>query len=205
MNHGNGNCWVTTINSEVFTTLGLLWLYHARRYPGIRLFVADAGLEYQQRKQLVEAKVTLLVAQSRSHFDMWTAIVNSGLSEGTILYAAVSDLIDPADLFNKGKDRMVFSKWPADSEYYNLCKPLNSIEAQARTANYIEDRVGKKIDGLAAPTRLCGPAYLWKAMVGMTHFIRGCQSVYNQEAWEPLAANLFAAAYPEYTLLNEGK
>lgn len=201
MNHGNGNCWVTTINSEVFESHGLPWLYHARRFPGIQLYVADAGLEYQQRKQLLEAKAILLLAESRSHFDMWTAILNGKLSEGTILYTAVSDLFDPTSLFDKGKDRMVFGKWPKGSEYYNLCKPLMSIAAQARTANFIEDKVANKLGALAAPTRVCGPAYLWKAMVGMTHLIRGCQSMYNTEAWEPLAANLFAATYPEYTLL----
>jgi hypothetical protein len=201
MNHGNDNCWVTAINGEAYESLGKPWLYHARRFPGIRLFVADAGLHYQHRKELLEAKVTLLVAASRSHFDFWTAILNSRMSEGTILYSAVVDLFDPTTMFDKGKDCMVFQKWPKESEYYNLCKPLMSIPAQARTANYIEERVAKKFGGLAAPIRVSGPAYLWKAMVGMTHFIRASQRMYNQEAWESLAANIFAAAYPEYTLL----
>lgn len=201
MNQGNGNCWVVTLTSSIYTSLGLPWLYHARRFPGVRLYVADAGLEYSQRKQFAEEKVTLIAVEPRSHFDMWAGMLNAQV-EGTILYTAVNDLFDPINMFDAGADHMVFAKWPADSEYLNLCKPIISIPSQAKTANYIEDKVAIPMGGLASPLRACGPTYLWKTMVGMTSFVRGSQPAYNQEPWEPLAANLFAATYPEYTLLK---
>lgn len=195
------NCWVVTLNDSVFDTYGLPWLYHARRYPGVKLFVTDAGLAIQQRRKLLEEKVGLVVAESRSHFEMWGGVLTAGISEGTLLYTSAADLIDPLSLFGHGKDQMVFAKWPTSSEYYNLCRPIAAISEQARTANYIEDRVASKLGGIASPTRVCGPAYLWKAMVGLTHMVRQSQPVYNEHPWEPLAVNLFAAAYPEYTML----
>lgn len=203
MNQSSGqNCWVVTINSANFDSLGLPWLYHARRYPGIRLCVADAGLDVQQRRKLAEDKVTLFTTESRSHFDMWAGI--AGCSDDTILYTTVTDLIDPVAILDKGREKMVFGQWPAESEYYNLCKPIATITSQAKTANYIERRVAGKLGGIAAPTRLCGPSYLWKAMVGMTNLVRAYQPYPTLDAWESLAVNLFAAAYPEYTLLAEG-
>ena len=203
MNQGNGqNCWVVTLNNDAFVSMGLPWIYHARRFPGIKLFVADAGLEIQQRRKLLEEKIGILMAESRSHFDMWAGILNAKITEGTILYTSANDLLDPISIFDKGSDRMVFAQWPVQSEYYNLCKPLVSVVNQARTANYVEDRVANRLGGIASPTRLCGPAYWWKAMVGLTHFVRKSQPFHNDFAWEPLAVNLFAAAYPEYTALT---
>lgn len=204
MNQGNGNCWLVMLNSSIFTSVGLPWLYHARRFPGVRLYVADAGLEHSQRKQLLDEKVGIpdMPPASRSHFDLWGGILDAGVSDGVILCSAANDLFDPISLFDAGADRMVFGKWPTEFEYYSLCKPLISIASQAKTANFIEDKVAKPMGGLASPLRICGPSYLWKTMVGMARFVRGSQPGYNQEHWEPLAANLFAATYPEYTQLK---
>ena len=197
------NNWVVSLDSSKFDSLGLPWLYHARRFPGVHLHVVDSGLETYQSRQLTEEKVKLIPTVFGSYFDVWRNILEA--VDGTILHTAVDDLLDPVELLDQGSERMVFGKMPAKSEYLVLCKPLMSIMVQAMTANYLEDRVANRFDGLALANRVCGPTYLWKAMVGIGQFARKNQLIEGSAAWETLAANLFAAVYPEYTLLERRK
>ena len=187
--------WVVALNSSIFDSFGISWLNYAKNFPNISLHVADAGLHTHQKKLLQEHKVNLISVQSNSHFDVWTALLNANLSDGTILYTT-EHLKDPLEVIQRGKDRMVFLSL-SDPEYYFLCKPIVSITSQAMTANYVE----KSMNLVASPVVVCGPAYWWKTMIGLTNAMRNSQPFYNGEGWEFLCVNLFAAAYPESIFL----
>ncbi len=190
--------WVVELNSSNFDNVGLPWLFHARRFPGVHLFVADIDLEEYQRQRLEKEKVVTFKVKT----NVWSSLLDTIISENVILYSSATDLFDPNDIFDKGSEAMVFGRVSAP-EYYNLCKPITSVVAKAMTANYIEDKVAVRFDGdVAKPDRVCGPAYLWKVMTGIGNLLRTSQAFQNQN-WETLAANLFSAAYPEYTVLEK--
>jgi hypothetical protein len=189
--------WAAPLNKAAFSA-GVNWVSHVKRHKLLPL-VVDLGMDDDQVKELVAEKVTVLSVGPKSHFDVWGELLN--LDFGVLLYSSPGDLFDPTKAMLNGEDHMVFAKWPADSEYYNLCGAIVSVLARAKTAIHIEKKVAETQGGIACPVRVCGPAYLWRAMVGMTRFVRAGQP-HPSNQWEPLAVNLFAAEYPEYTLLE---
>lgn len=194
--------WAVSLHSSYFAD-GVAWVSHAKRYK-LTPVVADIGLTSEQVKQLVAADVVVLPTGLKSHFEVWLDVLNAEPDFGVLLYTSPANLFDPTETIRNGEDHMVFARWPANSEYYNLCDSIHSIVARARAANYIESKVGEKHGAIASPATVCGPAYFWRAMMGATRLVRAGQQ-YPSNKWEPMAVNLFAAIYPEYTFIEEEK
>lgn len=202
MNQGVGlNVWAAAVD-EANWERAEEWVQHARHYPGMKLAIFDMGLEYSHRKKLEEVATLVEARGLVSYIDLWHRLLDQNLTDGQILISPINDLLDPVPLFNEGEDKMIFTKLTRDAELFFVCRPLVSIYSQAKTANYIESAVAKKFEGYAGPERICGPAYLWKVMVGMADFVRKYQPYSLEHRWEVLVANLFVASYPEYTLLT---
>lgn len=197
MNQGSSQAWAVPLDNDSFVKHGLPWLYHARRYPGLSLYVLDITLAQGHKNKLTENGVTVLSNQVTTVIDLW-ALLFQGVAESSVLYSSPSDLINPVPILAKGSGGMVFKSMSKDSELFNITQPLVGLEERARVANYLEDKVIKKYNSLVSHDRICGPLYLWKAMLGLTRYMQQSR-IYPGNSWEPLAVNLFAATYPEYT------